>query len=101
MPETLLQLDAILAIRSASRDIGELTAQALVGMPFVELVAPEERDRLAHQLMGVINTQRPVDLALRIGGPSQPALRARAAPIVIANQATGIAVSVFPPRQGA
>ncbi len=101
VPETLLQLDAILAIRSASGDIGELTAVALVGMPFVELVAPEERDRLAHQLMSVINTQRPADLSLRVGGPSQPALRARAAPIVIANQATGIAVSVFPPRQGA
>mgnify|MGYP001559647399 CR=1 FL=1 len=61
----------------------------------------EERPALTQALMCVLNDQRPAEFALRIGGQSQPALRARAVPIVVGNRATGIAISVFPPRQGA
>ncbi len=100
VPEALLQLDAILTIRSASRAIGDLSVQAMVGKSFVELAGAEERAQLMQLLMQVLNDQRATDFTLRTGGPSQPELRARATPIVVANQATGVAVSVFPARQG-
>jgi PAS domain S-box-containing protein len=100
VPETLLQLDAILVIRSASRAIGDLGAQALVGKSLTELAAPGERASITQILLGVLNDQRPAEFALRIGDGSRPAMRARAMPIVVANQATGVAVSVFPPRPG-
>ncbi|HZF14799.1 MAG TPA: PAS domain-containing protein [Steroidobacteraceae bacterium] len=98
VPEALLQLDAILTIRSASRAVGDVSIQAMTGRPFVELAGAEERAQLAQALMGVLNDQRAADFTIRVGGPSRPALRARATPIVVANQATGVAVSVFPAR---
>jgi len=98
VPEALLQLDAILVIRSASRAIGDVSVQALVGKPFVELAGIEERPQLTQLLMTVLNDQRASDFTLRPASPSPPALRGRAAPIVVANQATGVAVSVFPAR---
>lgn len=101
VPEALLQLDAMLTIRSASRAIGDFGVQAMVGKPFVDLAAAAERAQLTQLLMAILNDQRASDFTLRPGNPSQAALRGRATPIVVANQATGIAVSVFPARPGA
>jgi PAS domain S-box-containing protein len=98
VPECLLQLDASLIVRSASRELGAMSPEALVGKPFVDLVGQDERAAVAQVLAGVLNDQRPAEFTMRLGGPSQPALRARAAPVVVANQATGIAVSLLPSR---
>ena len=101
IPETLLQLDAMLVVQSASRPLGNTSIEALVGRSLAELVGRDERATLTKVLGGALNDQRPVEFAMRVGGPSQPVLRARATPIVVADQATGLAVSVFPPRPAA
>ena len=101
IPETLLQLDASLVVQSASRALGNTRIEELVGRPLAELVGRGQRATLARVLGGALKDQRPVEFALRVGGPSQPVLHARATPIVVADQATGLAVSVFPPRPAA
>jgi PAS domain S-box-containing protein len=98
VPESLLQLDALLVVRSASRALGSMNPESLVGRPLGELVGHDERASLTQVLMGVLNDHRPAEFALRIGGASQLAMRARATPIVVANRATGLAVSVALPR---
>lgn len=94
VPECLLQLDTLLIVRSASRPLGGLSTEALVGKPLGELVGHDERTALTQVLMKVVNDLRAADFALRVGGPQQPAMRARATPIIVANRATGVAVSV-------
>lgn len=94
VPECLLQLDAELIVRSASRPLGAISPQALVGKALVEFVGHDERAALTQVLTTVANDLRAADFALRVGSPSQPEMRARATPIVIANRATGVAVSV-------
>ena len=98
VPECLLQLDPSLKVTWASRALGGMNATDLVGLSFTELVGQDERAALAQTLKEILDGQRPAEFALRVGGPSCPALRARATPLIVANQATGLAVSLAPPR---
>lgn len=94
VPECLLQLDLELIVRSASRPLGSLAPEALNGKSFGDLVHPDERLALNQVLMSVVNDLGAADFALRVGDPAQPAMRARATPIIVGNRATGLAVSV-------
>jgi PAS domain S-box-containing protein len=98
VPECLLQLDPSLKVIWASRALGGMSMGDLVGLAFTELVDEGERVALAQTMKRVLEEQQTAEFALRVGGPSCPALRARATPVIVGNQSTGLVVSLAPPR---